>query len=111
MANSRLMARARFRTVLTYVAMGLLLVVAIIIGDDEIKHHINAIDAWVANLGHWGVLAFIVLFVLATSLLVPETVLSIMTGALFGFGRGFLAVLVGSLLAATLQYTLSRRLL
>jgi uncharacterized membrane protein YdjX (TVP38/TMEM64 family) len=111
MAIGRLLASARFRTALTYLAMGLLLVAAIVLAGDEIEHHIDAIEAWITNLSPWSVLAFVGLFVVATSLLIPDTVLSIMAGALFGLGWGIAAVVVGSLLAAALQYALSQRLL
>jgi uncharacterized membrane protein YdjX (TVP38/TMEM64 family) len=105
------MASARFRKNLIYVAMGFLLVVAIVLAGDQIKHHIDAIEAWITNLRPWSVLAFVGLFVAATSLLLPESVLAIMAGALFGLEWGITAVVLGNLLAATLQYALSQRLL
>ena len=111
MAIRRLMATARFRTVLTYLSMGLLLVAAVVLAGSEIERHINAIEAWITNLGPWSIVAFVGLFVAATSLMTPDTVMSIMAGALFGLGWGITAVLIGSLLAATLQYALARRLL
>jgi uncharacterized membrane protein YdjX (TVP38/TMEM64 family) len=52
--------------------VGLLLIVAILIGGHEIKHHINAIEAWITQLGPWGMLAFAGLFILATSFLLPD---------------------------------------
>jgi len=91
--------------------VGLLIVVAIVIGGRAIEHHINAIESWIANLGPWGVLTFIGLFVLATSLLVPDTVLCIIAGALFGLFWGVAAVLAGSLLAGAMQFALSHKLL
>lgn len=106
-----LLSRARSRTVLTYAAAGFLLVVVIVLAGKDIVRHIDATEAWIANLGPWGVLAFIGLFVVATSLLLPESVLSIMAGALFGLTWGLAAVAAGNLLAASLQYALSQRLL
>ncbi len=41
----------------------------------------------------------------------PDTVLCIIAGALFGMAWGATAIVVGSLFAATLQFALSRRLL
>jgi len=91
--------------------VGLLLVVAIALAGDEIERHITAIEARIANLRPWSVLAFVGLFVVATSLLMPDTVLSIMAGALFGLRWGIAAVVTGSALAAVLQHGLSQRLL
>ncbi|MEE4113244.1 MAG: VTT domain-containing protein [Desulfobacteraceae bacterium] len=91
--------------------VGLLLIVAVVAGGREIQHHITAIESWITALGPWGVLAFIGLFVLATSFLLPDTVLCIIAGALFGMYWGVTAVLAGSLLAATIQFALSHKLL
>ncbi len=105
------MARSYSRSSLPYLAVGLLLVAAIVSGGHEIGHHINAIEAWITKLGPWGVVAFIGLFVLATSFLLPDTVLCIIAGALFGFGWGAVAVVIGSLLAGALQFWLAHKLL
>ena len=107
----RFFTRAYSRAALPYLAVGLLLIVAIVLGGREIEHHIKAIESWIATLGPWGALAFIGLFVLLTSFLLPDTVLCIIAGALFGLGRGVGAVLVGSILAATIQFALAHQLL
>lgn len=107
----RFLARAYSRSSLPYLAVGLLLIVAMVSGGREIEHHINIIEAWIAQLGPWAVLAYIGVFVLATSVLLPDTVLCIIAGALFGMAWGTLAVLTGSLLAATIQFTLAHNLL
>ncbi len=107
----RVLSRACSRTSLTYLVVGLLLVAAIITGGHEIERHFHAIEVWITQLGPWGVLAFIGLFALATSLLLPDTVLCIVAGALFGLGWGIVAVLVGSVLAGMIQFALARKLL
>lgn len=107
----RLMARAYSRAALPYLGVGLLLIVAVVVGGREIVHHINAIESWITALGPWGVLAFIGFFTLTTSFLLPDTVLCIIAGAIFGLGWGIAAVLAGSLLAGAIQFALSRKLL
>jgi len=91
--------------------MGVALIVAIIVLGREIEHHVNAIESWITGLGPWGVIAFIGVFILTTSFLVPDTVLCIIAGALFGLYWGAAAVLAGSLLAAAMQFALSQKLL
>jgi uncharacterized membrane protein YdjX (TVP38/TMEM64 family) len=108
---SRFMARGRWGKLLAYASVASLLIVAIVIAGEDISHHIDAIETWVTQLGPWGVLAFVGVYVLATSVMIPESVLSIMAGALFGLLWGFAAVAVGGLAAAALQYALSHRLL
>jgi uncharacterized membrane protein YdjX (TVP38/TMEM64 family) len=107
----RFFRRAYSRAAIPYLAVGVLLIVSIIVVGHEIKHHINAIESWMTKLGPWGLLAFIGLFILATSFFVPDTVLCIIAGALFGLQRGVAVVLAASLLAATLQFALSHKLL
>jgi uncharacterized membrane protein YdjX (TVP38/TMEM64 family) len=107
----RFLARAHSRAALPYLAIGLLMLIAIVVAGRDIDHHINTIESWITNLGPWGVLAFVGLFVLATSFLLPDTVLCIIAGALFGLGWGVAAVVAGSLLAGALQFVLARQLL
>jgi uncharacterized membrane protein YdjX (TVP38/TMEM64 family) len=99
------------RASLPYVAAAALLLVAVLVLGHEIKHHVEAIESWVEALGPWGVVAFVALFVVGTSLLLPESVFGIAAGALFGLTSGFFVVVAANLLAAALQYALSRRLL
>jgi uncharacterized membrane protein YdjX (TVP38/TMEM64 family) len=106
-----LLAIARSRKALGYGTAGLLLLAGIAFAGEDLAHHIDSIEAWIASLGPWGVFAFLVAYVLATSLMMPESVLSIMAGALFGLGQGLGVVVAGSLLAASLQYLLSQHLL
>jgi len=107
----RFLARAYSRAALPYLVVGLLLIVVIVIAGREIEHHINAIESWITKLGPWGVFAFVGLFVLATSFLLPDTVLCIIAGALFGMFWGVAAVLAGSVLAGAMQFALSHKLL
>ena len=107
----RFFARAGSRTVIIYLVVGLLVLVAIVAGGREIEHHINAIESFMAKLGPLGVLAFVGLFVLATSFLLPDTVLCIIAGALFGLFWGVAAVLAGSVTAAMIQFALSHKLM
>jgi len=107
----RFLARAYSRAALPYLTVGLLLIVAIVGAGREIEHHINAIESWITKLGPWGVLAFVGLFALTTSFLLPDTVLCIIAGALFGMFWGVAAVLAGSVLAGAMQFALSHKLL
>ena len=107
----RFLTRAYSRAALPYLVVGLLVLVAIVAGGREIEHHINAIESFIAKLGPLGVLAFVGLFVLATSFLLPDTVLCIIAGALFGLFWGVAAVLAGSVTAAMIQFALSHKLM
>jgi uncharacterized membrane protein YdjX (TVP38/TMEM64 family) len=107
----RFLALAHLKVLFPYLAAALLLVVVAVGGGRELRHHIHAIETWIMILGPWGLLAFIGLFILTTSFFVPDTVLCLIAGSLFGLGRGVILVTAGSLLAAILQYMLSREFL
>jgi uncharacterized membrane protein YdjX (TVP38/TMEM64 family) len=107
----RLLAAADRKYALTYIGVALLLAVAIVIAGDEIRIHLAAIETWISDLGPWGIVAFVALYVAATTLLFPESVLSIAAGALFGFAWGIALSILAALLAAALQYALARWLL
>ncbi len=88
----------------------LVLIISVLLGQ-AVTNHIADLESAISKLGHWGILAFVGLFVIGTSLLVPASVFSIAAGALFGLVGGLLAALAGSLASAALQYAISRRLL
>jgi uncharacterized membrane protein YdjX (TVP38/TMEM64 family) len=105
------LTRAGRRAALPYLMLGSVLLLVIVVVGKDIAHHVDAIEATIQRLGPWGPLALVALFVLATSIFVPGTLFTVLAGAVFGFPVGVVAVLAGTLLAAALQYTLSRRLL
>jgi uncharacterized membrane protein YdjX (TVP38/TMEM64 family) len=109
--NSTLPGMSRLRAYLPQLAIGIAVAVLFLAAGLELKHHIDAIEQTIADLGPYGVLAFIGLFALGASLLVPDTILCVSAGVLFGLAWGAVAVAVGSLVGATAQYLLARRFL
>jgi uncharacterized membrane protein YdjX (TVP38/TMEM64 family) len=69
----------------------------------------QALD-WVGRLGPWGPAIFIAIYVAATVLLIPGSVLTLGAGAAFGLIRGTLIVSVASTLAATAAFLIGRYL-
>ncbi len=94
--------------VVTIVAVVVLAAAAIVIAGDEVHGHLSDMERWLAGLGAWGPAVFIVAFVLLTSLLVPDTVMSIAAGVLFGLAGGTAAAAAGGLLASVVQWALGR---
>jgi len=107
----RFLTRASMQAALPYLVIGGLLGLGVLLAGRELEHHVGAIESWIAASGRWGIVAFVGLFVVASSILAPDSVLCLLAGALFGVNRGTAAVVAGSLLAASLQFLLSRRLL
>jgi uncharacterized membrane protein YdjX (TVP38/TMEM64 family) len=66
------------------------------------------LQGWIATLGAVGPVVLAVIYVLATVLLAPGSVLTLMAGALFGLWIGSLTVLVGANLGALCSFLLAR---
>jgi uncharacterized membrane protein YdjX (TVP38/TMEM64 family) len=64
----------------------------------------------VRDLGPWGPAIFVVVYVLATVLLLPAVVLTLGAGALFGIVTGAVAVSIGATLGATAAFLVARYL-
>ena len=107
----RLLTRASHRKLALCAAIAIGVALAVLVLGREVEHHLSAIESWIASLGPWGVVAFVGLFAVGTSIFVPDTILCVLAGALFGLPWGLAAVGAGSLLGSTLQFALARRLL
>lgn len=101
---------ARRRTLPYLLAGGLLLAALVVIGS-EVERNLSSIEQWIENLGPWGIVAFILLIAVATSCFIPDSLLCMVAGALYGMGWGLCAAIAGMFLASMLQYVLAHRLL
>ena len=59
---------------------------------------------WIADLGPWGAVMFAGVYIIATVLLVPVSVLTIVAGLAFGLAWGFALVVVSATIGATLAF-------
>lgn len=69
----------------------------------------SALD-WIANLGPWGPLTFIFIYILATILFIPGSLLTLGAGAIFGVLWGSIYVSVGATIGATGAFLVGRYL-
>ncbi len=69
----------------------------------------QALD-WVGQLGPWGAIIFIMIYVVATVLFIPGSVLTLGAGAVFGIVWGSVYVSLGSILGATCAFLVGRYL-
>ena len=65
---------------------------------------------WLASLGPWAPVMFVVLYVVAALLMIPASILTIGGGMLFGLVRGGTYVLTAALIAATLCFLIARHI-
>ena len=80
-------------------------VALLIVGTDEMVDLLEA-----AADSRWGVVAFFVVFVIATVILVPGIFGTLSAGAVFGFGVGFPLALVSATVGATIAFVVSLHL-
>ena len=110
--GNRLNWRAwRWETIGSYALLAVVLIVAILFLGDELEDHVKSFESWLAGLGPWALVMAVVLYAVFAAVFVPDTMLGLAAGATFGFTNGLIVALLGSLLAATTEYLLSRRLL
>jgi len=69
----------------------------------------QALD-WIGQLGPWGPIIFIAIYILATVLFVPGSVLTLGAGAVFGVVWGSIYVSIASTLGATAAFLVGRYL-
>ncbi len=65
---------------------------------------------WIKTLGHLAPIAFIIIYNLATILLIPGSILTLGGGAIFGLVWGSIYVLIAATLGATLAFLIGRYL-
>ncbi|MCC9642889.1 TVP38/TMEM64 family protein [Rhodopirellula sp. JC740] len=68
----------------------------------------ESLNDWVRTLGVWGPLVLVLLYIVATVLFVPGTILTLAAGALFGLAIGMVVVSIGSTVGAALAFLIAR---
>ena len=101
--HKRIVTFVRWLSILLILAALLVLVRSLPIGQA-----MEAMKGWIAGLGIWGPVVFVLLYVVATVLFVPGTILTLAAGAMFGLVGGTIAVSIGSTLGAALAFLIAR---
>lgn len=99
------------RRFVEYAAIGLgLLALVVSVRLLPLKDWLEVFNAWVADLGVFGMLVFALVYAVAAVLMVPGSLLTLAGGATFGLLPGFATILVGATLGALLAFLVSRHL-
>jgi len=79
------------------------------------RHDLQAgsveLKRWIGEQGIWAPVMLVAAFVVLTPFMVPDTLLTVSAGVLFGFVVGAAVVLVGTTIARATQYLLARQVL
>lgn len=69
---------------------------------------VAAVETWVSSYGLWAPALFVGLYIAATVLLLPGSVLTIVSGMLFGPFLGIFYSLIGATIGATIAFLVAR---
>jgi uncharacterized membrane protein YdjX (TVP38/TMEM64 family) len=94
---------------LARVAIGIIAVVALFIVGRQAGHYVPQFAEWVASLGVWGPIVFIVGYAVAVVAFVPGSILTLAAGAIFGLA-GVVYVFVAAVIGSCAAFLISRYL-
>ena len=73
-----------------------------------IKDAIKKALLWIDDIGPWGPIVFILIYILACVFFISGALLTLGAGAIFGIIKGTILVSIGSVLGATLAFLIGR---
>jgi uncharacterized membrane protein YdjX (TVP38/TMEM64 family) len=104
-------ARKRFPIVKTII--GILVLAAFIVAVRllPLGEWIASFQAWVKDLGAVGYVVYVLAYIVFCIFFLPASVLTLGAGAIFGFVKGSIIVVVGATLGATASFLLGRTIM
>ncbi|NJR62720.1 MAG: TVP38/TMEM64 family protein [Cyanobacteria bacterium CRU_2_1] len=88
--------------------LGLAIGIAILFQHFNLQTLLQSALLWVKNLGSVGIIAFVVIYNLATVLFIPGSLLTLGGGALYGVFWGSVYVVIAATLGATIAFLIGR---
>jgi uncharacterized membrane protein YdjX (TVP38/TMEM64 family) len=85
-------------------------ILAIALQQLNIQEYLQSTLVWIQNLGPVGAIAFMAIYILATVLLIPASLLTLGGGVLFGVFRGAIFVFIAATIGATIAFLIGRYL-
>ncbi|WOO42802.1 TVP38/TMEM64 family protein [Rubellicoccus peritrichatus] len=94
------------------IAIGVLAIIVLIIGSRflPVNEWLESFNVWLESLGWAGWFIYILVYIAATVLFLPGSVITLAAGFLFGVVWGTAAVSIGSVVGASLAFLISRHL-
>ena len=89
------------------------IVLAVIIGIVAIAGRwfggeIQPLEEWIRSIGIWGPIVFCLIFLLITGLQLPESILAVAAGVIFGLGEGLSILIVINVIGAIFWFWIAR---
>ncbi len=100
---------ARIHSIIRWISVILILgSILMIFRSLPFDQAMSAMKTWIAGLGFWGPVVLTLMYIVATVLFVPGTILTLVAGAIFGLGVGTVIVSIGSTIGASLAFLIAR---
>jgi uncharacterized membrane protein YdjX (TVP38/TMEM64 family) len=109
--HQHLQRQVHWKTIELRLLIGSCLLAVVVWFGRHAVEDIQAMETWITGHGVWGWIAFVGMVVVFTSIFVPDTLLAISAGALFGLGLGTVLTVVGTVLTTALNFLTARSLL
>lgn len=103
-------ATARRRVPFARIAIGIVLVLALVAFGRRAGGYVPQFALWVDSLGIWGPLVFVLGYAAAAVAFVPASLLTLAAGAIFGIARGVGYVFIAAVLGSAAAFLVSRYL-
>ncbi len=94
-----------------WLLVGLCVLIAVVWFGRHGADQIKAMEAWVAGHGVVGWIVFVGMMIVLMSVFVPDTVLALAAGAMFGLGLGTVLCFIACTLTAVINFLTARWLL
>jgi uncharacterized membrane protein YdjX (TVP38/TMEM64 family) len=93
-----------------YAVIGVAVVAGLILAGRQAGAYVPRFAQWVASLGVWGPVVFILGYAVAAIAFIPGSLLTLAAGAIFGLVRGTIYTLIGATLGASGAFLVARYL-
>ena len=91
-----------------YLLIGLVAVIGLILAGRQAGAYVPRFAQWVAGLGVWGPIVFILGYAVAAVAFIPGSLLTLAAGAIFGLAKGTVYTLIGATLGASAAFLVAR---
>jgi uncharacterized membrane protein YdjX (TVP38/TMEM64 family) len=81
---------------------------AVVASNLPLQDWIVLVKDWIVTLGFWAIPGFVLVYLLATILCLPNVLLMLIGGTLFGLGKGIIAVSIADTMGAVACFFIGR---
>jgi uncharacterized membrane protein YdjX (TVP38/TMEM64 family) len=108
--HKHLKEKIHVKTIALRLLVAACVIVTIVLFGRYLGTEIKMMETRIAGLGVWSPIVFIIIVIILTSMFVPDTLLAVAAGVLFGLFWGTFLIVIGAIITATINYLVARKL-